>query len=106
MARTAVMDYRVAVRLLTAAQKPGQGAPPYSRWVNRPLGRRAAALAASLGIRPNQVTGLSAACTSSALLILALTPARWWLGVPVAGLLITGYALDAADGQLARLTGV
>jgi phosphatidylglycerophosphate synthase len=29
----------------------------------------------------------------------------WWLGILVAALLLLGYALDSADGQLARLRG-
>ena len=29
----------------------------------------------------------------------------WWLGVAVSGCLVLGYALDSADGQVARLTG-
>jgi phosphatidylglycerophosphate synthase len=94
-----------ALRRLRAAQKPGAGAPVYSRWVNRPLGRVFAAVAASRGMRPNQVTAVSAVCTFSALTLVALTSPQWWLGPVVALLLLLGYALDAADGQLARLRG-
>ncbi len=97
--------YRETVARLQAAQKPGRGAPPYSRWVNRRLGRYLAAAAYPRGLTPNQVTMLSALCTFSALVLVALVPPQWWLGLVVSALLVLGYALDAADGQLARLRG-
>lgn len=36
---------------------------------------------------------------------MTLVEPEWWLGFVVAGLLVVGYGLDAADGQLARLRG-
>ncbi len=48
---------------------------------------------------------LSACCTFSALTMVALISPQWWLGLLVCGLLLLGYALDSADGQLARLLG-
>jgi phosphatidylglycerophosphate synthase len=36
---------------------------------------------------------------------LAAAPATWFVGVLITVLLVLGYALDAADGQLARLRG-
>ena len=90
---------------LRGAQKAGKGAPPYSLFVNRPLGRVLAAAAYQLHLTPNQVTYLSAVCTFAGLAVLALAPAAWWTGVLVAALLVLGYALDSADGQLARLRG-
>lgn len=97
--------FRSALAGLANAQKPGRGAPPYSRWVNRRLGRVLAAVAYVLRLTPNQVTLTSASITLTALLLLALVPPYAWLGVLVAFLLLFAYALDAADGQLARLTG-
>jgi phosphatidylglycerophosphate synthase len=44
-------------------------------------------------------------CTFSGIAVLALVPATWPVGVLVAALLVVGYALDSADGQLARLRG-
>jgi phosphatidylglycerophosphate synthase len=63
--------------------------------------------AAAYGARltPNQVTAVSAVFTFSGLAVLALAPAEPLVGLLVAGLLVLGYALDSADGQLARLTG-
>lgn len=98
-------SYSEIRRRLGRVQKAGQGAPAYSRWVNRPLGRSLAAAAYLIGMTPNQVTAASAVCTFSGLILLGLVPPAWYLGVVVAGLLILGYALDAADGQLARLRG-
>lgn len=94
-----------ALQLLNTAQKPGHGVPAYTRWVNRKLGRLAAAAAASFGISANGVTVLSAACSLAAIMCLAFVPVSPWLGLPIAVLLAAGYALDSADGQVARLTG-
>jgi phosphatidylglycerophosphate synthase len=90
---------------LSAAQKGAQGAPAYSRFVNRKLGRLLAALAFHAGLTPNAVTGISAGFTGTGIALLALRPPSWPLGFLVAGCLIIGYAFDAADGQLARLRG-
>lgn len=98
-------EYRATVAQLATAQKPGRGAPPYSRWVNRRLGRWIAAAAHLMGRSPNQVTAASAIMTLTALVLVALIAPSWWLGVLVAVLLLLGYALDSADGQLARLRG-
>ena len=93
------------VRRLAGAQKGAQGAPAYSRFVNRPLGRVFAALAFHARLTPNGVTGLSAVATFSGIALLALARPSWATGVAVAALLVLGYALDSADGQLARLRG-
>jgi phosphatidylglycerophosphate synthase len=93
------------LRRLAAAQKGAKGAPAYSRFVNRKLGRVLAALAFHAGLTPNAVTGISAASTATGITLLALRPVSWSLGLVVAGCLVVGYAFDAADGQLARLRG-
>jgi len=97
--------YRATLARLSAAGKPGRGAPPYSRWVNRRLGRWLAAVAYVLGLTPNQVTAISALFTMSSLVLVIAVPPQWWVGILVALLLLFGYALDSADGQLARLRG-
>ena len=95
--------YRSSLAALAQAQKTPRGVSLYSTWVNRPVGRRLASLADVLHLRPNHVTVLSAACSLTAVGLLAgLTPSVL-LGVVVAGLLVLGFALDSADGQLARL---
>ncbi len=91
---------------LRAAQKPPHGTAAYSRFVNRPLGRVLASYAAAAGLTPNQVSGISAACSFTAIGVLALVPPAWWVGVVVTLLLVLGYAFDSADGQVARLTGL
>jgi phosphatidylglycerophosphate synthase len=93
------------LRRLSGAQKGAQGAPAYSRFVNRKLGRLLAALAFHAGLTPNAVTGISAAFTATGITVLAVRPPSWSLGLVVAGCLVLGYGLDAADGQLARLRG-
>jgi len=98
-------SYRAVVARLAIAQKPGRGAPPYSRWVNRRLGRLLGAAAYLLGLTPNQVTIISAVFTFSSLVLVIVIAPVWWLGILVAFLLLFGYALDSADGQLARLRG-
>ena len=100
----APVGYAQAHAALTAAQKPARGVSLYSSRVNRPLGRRLAALAYVLGLSPNAVTLLSGAVSAAGALALALVEPSWPLGVAVALALALGFALDAADGQLARLT--
>lgn len=103
---TAREGYRDTVRRLAGAQKPpAVGSPAYSRFVNRRIGRHLAAGAYQLGRTPNQVTAVSAAFSAAGILTVALVDPRWWTGVLVALALALGYALDSADGQLARLRG-
>jgi phosphatidylglycerophosphate synthase len=92
-------------RRLSAAQKGAQGAPAYSRFVNRKMGRLVAALAYHAGMTPNAVTGISAAFTAAGIGMIALLPPSATMAVGVAVCLVLGYAFDAADGQLARLRG-
>ena len=93
------------VRRLASAQKGAVGAPAYSRFVNRKLGRLLAAVAWHAGLSPNAVTALSALFTFSGIAVLSLLPLTGGTGLLVTLLLVGGYALDAADGQLARLRG-
>ncbi|OWP20791.1 hypothetical protein CBF90_15140 [Microbacterium sp. AISO3] len=90
---------------LRQAQKGKRGVSLYSRWVNRPLGRVFAAAAASAGIGPNAVTAVSALATVAGLVVIGAVPATVASGVAASALLVVGFALDAADGQVARLTG-
>ncbi|MFJ2895531.1 CDP-alcohol phosphatidyltransferase family protein [Streptomyces sp. NPDC087218] len=93
------------MRELRGAQKTAKGVSLYSRYVNRPAGRVLAAGAYRIGMTPNQVTLLSAAFTFSAIASVALVRPSWSLAALVWGGLVVGFALDSADGQLARLTG-
>lgn len=92
-------------RYLQNAQKSPNGAPIYSLLVNRPLGRVFAAAANQLGMTPNQVTVVSAVFSYGAIIAIAVLPPTVATGIVIAAALILGYALDAADGQLARLRG-
>ena len=99
-------SYPAVLRRLRDAQKPaGRGAPAYSIYVNRPVGRYIAAAAYRIGATPNQVTAASALLPFTAILLLALVPPSAALGVGIAVLLAAGYAFDSADGQVARLRG-
>ncbi|NLA35765.1 MAG: CDP-alcohol phosphatidyltransferase family protein [Actinobacteria bacterium] len=102
--RTFRERYRDDVAALGTVQKSSRGAPLYSLRVNRPLGRRLAALAHQLGLRPNQVSVISALFTMTGLVVLAAAEPTWSRSCVVASLLVLGYGIDAADGQLARLT--
>ncbi len=97
--------YGQIVHALAAAQKPSKGAPAYSRFVNRRLGRLLAAAAFKLGSTPNLVTTVSAIFSFAGIALIALVRPAPWVGLIVALLLVVGYAFDAADGQLARLQG-
>jgi phosphatidylglycerophosphate synthase len=95
--------YRSSLAALEQAQKTPRGVSLYSTWVNRPVGRRLASLADVLDLTPNHVTLVSAACSLTAVALLALVDPSRLLGLVVGGLLVLGFALDSADGQLARL---
>jgi len=92
-------------RLRSAQKGRARGAPAYSIYVNRPLGRVFAALAYRLGMSPNAVTAVSAIWSLTAIVLLVLMPRSPQLGVVVAALLVLGYAWDSSDGQVARLRG-
>jgi phosphatidylglycerophosphate synthase len=96
---------RVTVARLAGAQKSSNGAPAYSRFVNRPLGRVVAAVAYRLGLTPNVVSAISGAFSLAGILVLALVRPSPATALAVSALLVVGYAFDAADGQLARLLG-
>ena len=90
---------------LRAAQKSAKGVSYYSRWINRPLGRVLAAAGFSIGLTPNAVTGISALVTGAGIALIALVRPSVPLAAAVTALLVLGFALDSADGQLARLRG-
>jgi phosphatidylglycerophosphate synthase len=97
--------FREALAGLRHAQKTSKGAPAYSRLVNRPLGRLLAAAAYTVGMMPNQVTAVSAAFTFAGIGTICTVEPSPASSAAVCLLLVAGYALDAADGQLARLRG-
>lgn len=89
------------------AQKSANGVPPYTLYINRKLGRILAVLAAAVGITPNQVSLASFGISVLTLGYFVLAGARSVIGSVVGVvLLLFAYALDSADGQLARLTGM
>jgi phosphatidylglycerophosphate synthase len=94
---------RQIVRQLASAQKSNRGAAGYSRWVNRPVGRQFAALAHLAGLSPNQVSALSGVFTFAAIALVATIRPSWGSAVVICLGLVVGYALDSADGQVARL---
>lgn len=100
---TFAQRYREGMAGLGAAQKPGDGVPAYTRWVNRRLARYAAATGNALGWTPNMMTAASALASAAAIALLVAVPAGPAAGVAIAVLLAGGYLLDSADGQVARL---
>lgn len=92
-------------KALAAAQKSNRNAPAYSRWVNRPVGRVFATTGYKWGLSPNQISLISAAFTFTAIALLAMATPGVGIGLSIALLLVLGYALDSADGQVARLRG-
>lgn len=99
-------SYAAVLRRLESAQKGhARGAPAYSVYVNRRIGRYLAAAAHLAGMTPNQVTAVSAAFTTSGILLIALAPISVLTGILIWVLLALGYAWDSADGQVARLRG-
>lgn len=98
--------FRAALRELSSSQKRGDGEPAYLRWINRPLGRLAAAIAYKLGLSPNAVSAISFAFSLAGIAILAVAAPTASTAVIATGMLVLGYVLDSADGQLARLSGM
>lgn len=102
----ATPGYRQAVnRLRAGASKSNKGAAGYTRWVNRPVGRRIAALAYGWGLTPNQLTLVSGTGTIGGILIIGATRPTWIVDVGAVLLMLVAYTFDSADGQLARLRG-
>lgn len=99
------MTFGQAIGELRSAQKSKRGVSLYSRFVNRPLGRILAAAAYRARMTPNQVTAVSAVVTALGLVVLLLAGPGLVGGIVTALLLVLGFALDSADGQVARLTG-
>ncbi|MGX1576488.1 CDP-alcohol phosphatidyltransferase family protein [Cellulosimicrobium funkei] len=97
-------EFGAAMTRLHDAQKSSSGAAAYSRFVNRPLGRPLAAGAYVLGLTPDAVTLVSAATTLAGIATIALAEPTLGSSLAAVVLLALGYALDSADGQLARLS--
>jgi phosphatidylglycerophosphate synthase len=100
------LSFAEAYGALRQAQKSSRGAPAYSRWVNRPAGRVLASAAYRLGMTPNEVTAVSAVFSLTGIGVIAAVEPSPLAATLCAGLLLIGFALDSADGQLARLTGL
>lgn len=96
-------SFSVSYASLTAAQKSSKGVSYYSRLINRPVGRVLAAFCHSRGLSPNSVTVISAGVTLLGLVAFVLLPDVVGKGFIVAPILMLGFALDSADGQVARL---
>ncbi len=88
---------------LNSHQKPKRGTPLYTRTVNRLLGKYLAALAFELRMSPTQLTILSALLTFCSFLGLIIFPTNVYFTAFFTIILLLAYALDSADGQLARL---
>lgn len=101
----AAESFSATVARLRGHGKSNSGAPAYSRFVNRPLGRLIAAAAFRTGLTPDGVTAISGTLSLAGIVTLAVAPVSVVTGVVVALLLALGYAFDSADGQLARLRG-
>ncbi|HBX76413.1 MAG TPA: CDP-alcohol phosphatidyltransferase [Acidimicrobiaceae bacterium] len=95
--------FRRDLSILREHQKSSRGAPLYSLYINRPLGRVFAALANTLGMNPNQVSILSALFSLTGIVGIATLEPSPTASVLIAVALVLGYAIDSADGQLARL---
>lgn len=97
--------HQIVERLGNAQKGHARGAPAYSVYVNRRVGRYLAAAAHLAGLTPNQVTAVSATFTATGIVLIAAAPPTWLTGLAIWLLLALGYAWDSADGQVARLRG-
>ncbi|WP_406204499.1 CDP-alcohol phosphatidyltransferase family protein [Streptomyces decoyicus] len=98
-------QFGYAIGQLSAAQKSAKGVSLYSRYVNRPAGRVLAAAGYTLKLTPNQVTMISAVFTFAGVVMIATLRPSPAVAAGIFAALVVGFALDSADGQLARLTG-
>jgi phosphatidylglycerophosphate synthase len=98
-------SYAEVLGRLASAQKSNRGAAGYTRWINRPLGRRVAALAYLRGLVPNQLSMANATLTAAAFVLIATVRPSTTTSIATALVLLCGYIFDSADGQLARLSG-
>ncbi|AXT85955.1 CDP-alcohol phosphatidyltransferase [Aeromicrobium sp. A1-2] len=96
---------RAAYQELARAQKSGAGVPWYMRAVNRRLGRGLAAVAAQGRLTPNHMTAASFAAFLGGATVLVTARPGITMAIGAMLLLQLGFALDSADGQLARLRG-
>ena len=97
--------YAYARSRLAGAQKSTASVPAYLRFVNRRAGGLLAAAGFALRLTPTQVTLLSSACSFLGIAVLIAHRSTVPAGIGVSLLLLLGYALDSADGQLARVRG-
>jgi phosphatidylglycerophosphate synthase len=97
--------YAAARSRLADAQKSAASVPAYLRFVNRRAGGWLASVGYALDLTPTQLTVLSAVSSFAGIAVLLFAPATVPIGLLVAALLLLGYALDSADGQLARIRG-
>ncbi|MBN1971470.1 MAG: CDP-alcohol phosphatidyltransferase family protein [Candidatus Delongbacteria bacterium] len=85
-------------------QKGSLGTPAYTRYINRWFGRLFASFIALFEITPNAISLLSSIITLiSFILFLLLNKIHFFTSLVLVILLMLGYALDSADGQLSRL---
>lgn len=81
------------------------GGMPLTRHFSQRLGAIAAFGAARAGLSPSAVTLLGLGVFAVAAALLATLPGGWGPALLCLALLQAGYALDCADGQVARATG-
>jgi phosphatidylglycerophosphate synthase len=98
------LNQALRVRLI-AGVRGHAGVSLYGRQVNRVLGGVLARAAHRMQLRPNQVTVASGLTSALAVAVLVLVRPSLLSGVAVWLLVALAYALDSADGQLARLRG-
>lgn len=107
---TSVLGDTSAVRAgyaeLARAQKSGAGVPWYMRVVNRRLGRGIAALVAPTRATPDHLTAASFVAFLAGASLIVLPSPNVGAAIGATVLLQLGFALDSADGQLARLRGI
>jgi phosphatidylglycerophosphate synthase len=100
-----VSGFAESFATLARMQKPARGVSLYSTRINRPAGRLLAALAAQVGASPNQVTLLGLGFSLAAMGLIVAAPGALLTALVLGPVLAVSFALDSADGQLARLQG-
>lgn len=97
-------SFKENYRNLRLSQKKGTGTPLYTRFVNRWLGQVFASIFAKWNASPNTISYISAIISLGTYIsFLFITDLSIYHSLILYFLLVIGFALDSADGLVARL---
>jgi|LSQX01.2.fsa_nt_gb phosphatidylglycerophosphate synthase len=97
-------EFKANYENLGSLQKGSRGTPAYTRYINRWFGKVLASLLGCFNVSPNAVSLISGLLTILGFIgFLLFKETTFITSILLVFLLLFAYALDSADGQLARL---